>query len=386
MDFTDIVYKVFRDEPLSDTELDALIAWFVSEDGRERFDREIARKMDEFSEGGDVAVIDYETLLEKLHDRIGTSAQPVRRRLGGVYRRITAAAAVVLIAAAGYLFSERAGGRADGFDHVRPGGQIAVLQLGDGTSITLDGSAGGRIERAGTHATVGDGELRYQDVATLKDVKFNRLYVPRGGEYRVVLGDGTAVWLNSDSRLEYPLSFPGDERRVTLEGEAYFEVAHDPSKPFIVETPAQALTVLGTGFNLSAYREDNRTVTTLVHGSVRVVNKSNNEKTQLAPGEQSQLDNDSGLFTVITVDTADAVAWKEGLFVFDEQSLEQVMLKLARWYDIEVAFDHPDAKEIVFKGNLPKYQEFATLLGMIEKISAVTFRMKGQVLHVGMER
>lgn len=271
---------------------------------------------------------------------------------------------------------------------ITPGGMKAKLILATGKNVLLDTlalevttiwEAGATIQKSG-------GVLTYENVgkedARPMEVVYNTLEVPRGGEYDVVLEDGTRVWLNADSRLKYPVVFPGSERRVILEGEAYFEVARDTNRPFLVETGVQSLRVLGTAFNVYAYPDEPDIYTTLVYGSVALSAGGQRHERVLVPGEQAVYHVRNGNFTVGKVDVSQVAAWKKGLFVFENQNLEQIMLKLARWYNVMVFFRNEAARTIEFKGNLPKYSDFRLVLQVIEKSSNVKFDVKGETVIV----
>jgi ferric-dicitrate binding protein FerR (iron transport regulator) len=187
--------------------------------------------------------------------------------------------------------------------------------------------------------------------------------------------------MNSDSKLRYATQFVGKERRVFLEGEAYFEVAPDAKKPFLVETRNQTLQVLGTKFNISAYTNEIIT-TTLVQGCVNLTNSTTMLQQQLVPGEQAFIDSKSNKWQVKKVDVEDVIAWTKGMFVFNDQSLEQVMGKLERWYDVKVVYSDEAAKKIVFKGNLPRNLDLKTVLSMIERISSASFDMQENQVNV----
>ncbi len=295
------------------------------------------------------------------------------------------AAAVSVALMVVFLFAERKAAIPEG---ITPGGTVAILELGDGRQVRLDTLQRPLIEQNGIKASLSEeGQLVYLPAEDVPEaVIINKLHVPRGGEYCVTLGDGTQVWLNAGSSLEYPLRFDGGSRRVKLSGEGYFEVAHDDSVPFIVETSEQVLTVLGTKFNVSAYAEDGVTITTLCEGSVRVAALTGGGQALLVPGQQAQLSGGSSEFTLAEVDAFGVTQWKDGVFVLDERGLGQVMQDIARWYDTSVEMDDIDVHGIVFKGNLPKYEDLDKLLGMIERITPVRFYMRGGVLHVDMEQ
>ena len=197
-----------------------------------------------------------------------------------------------------------------------------------------------------------------------------------------MLGDGTRVWLNADSKLKFPVSFTGKERRVYLEGEGYIDVARDTARPFIVETREQSIRVLGTAFNVYAHEGERMTYTTLARGSVQVKDKKTGKSVALHPGEQLCLDVADRGMVVREVDVRKECAWKDGMFVFNGQTLEQIMLKLSRWYNVTVFYQNEEAKKIVFKGNLPRYGDFQTMLSILEKSSEVKFSEKNRVITV----
>lgn len=270
---------------------------------------------------------------------------------------------------------------------ITPGSAVAILEMGDGRQVRLDTLQNTLIEQNGVEASLCD-QNRIVYMPSNGDQGgdvVNTLHVPRGGEYKVTLGDGTHIWLNAGSSLEYPLRFGSAHRRVKLQGEGYFEVAHDTERPFIVETQEQVLTVLGTKFNISAYPEDGVTVTTLCEGSVQVEEPVGGRQAMLAVGQQAQLVSGAAEFALSTVNAQEFTRWKDGIFLLDEQSLGQVMHNIARWYDIQAAPVDTAGQHIVFKGNLPKYEELDKLLGMIEKISPVRFYMRDGILHVRIE-
>ena len=302
------------------------------------------------------------------------------------------AAIVVVIVVVGVIWGVR--GRVDRVvpvmqvQEIVPGGMKARLILATGENVVLDTLTleTASIWEAGATIRKNGGVLTYENARKEEvrpmEVMYNTLEVPRGGEYDLVLEDGTRVWLNADSRLKYPVVFPGSERRVMLEGEAYFEVARDTNRPFLVDTGVQSLRVLGTAFNVCAYPDEPDIYTTLVHGSVALSTGGQGHECVLVPGEQAVCHVHNGSFTVGKVDVSQVAAWKKGLFVFENQNLEQIMLKLARWYNVTVFFRNEAAKTIEFRGNLPKYSNFRSVLQVIEKSSYVKFDVKGKTVTV----
>ena len=191
------------------------------------------------------------------------------------------------------------------------------------------------------------------------------------------LSDATMVYLNAETDLSYPVQFYGEERRVKLTGEAYFDVTKS-DKPFVVEVNGFEVKVLGTRFNIHAYQEETRFETTLEQGRVQVQTK---DHTLLEPGEQAVL-TEEGELSKQKVDVRRYTAWKDGQFVFDDERLEDVMNRVARWYDIKVFYRNPEVKDIRINGNISRYKDFSVLLEKIEKLEIVYFDIKGNVITV----
>lgn len=249
---------------------------------------------------------------------------------------------------------------------VGPGANKAVLTLADGSVITLD-SAGNRIMQQGnTVVHQQGGQLQYQARAFSGAVSYNTLTTPRGGQFQVRLPDGTKVWLNAASSLRYPTAFTGRERMVEVAGEAYFEVSGNAGLPFRVKIRDQAaVEVLGTCFNINAYNDEAVISTTLLEGRVRVI--KGRSSAVLSPNQQAQMEESGkGAIKVMTnVDPDKVVAWKNGLFNFDGAGLEEVMRQIARWYNIEVAYEKgiPDVK---FIGKMDRNVSFPVLLKWLQ--------------------
>lgn len=198
----------------------------------------------------------------------------------------------------------------------------------------------------------------------------NRLIVPRGGEFRVVLADGTEVLLNAESELRYPVCFAGNERRVILTGEAYFNVAHNRELPFVVETGGMEVTVLGTEFNVRSYPDEKNTATTLVNGKVQL--KTAGADLLLFPGEQGVM-NDSGELSKEPVDTYLYTAWREGIFIFRKQPLADIMDVVSRWYNVEIVFADTASRSVTFTGSVRRYEGFDQLLEMMTATGSIQY-------------
>ncbi|GAA3958536.1 FecR family protein [Mucilaginibacter dorajii] len=234
-----------------------------------------------------------------------------------------------------------------------PGGNKAILTLANGKQVVLNGAANGNIASQANISVkkLADGLVAYNDGPNANDQQsvttYNTMSTPRGGQYHVILADGTNVWLNAASSIKFPVAFNGNERRVQITGEAYFEVAHDKTKPFRVESNGQTVEVLGTHFNVNAYADENEVKTTLLEGSVKVT--AGDKSYLLKPGEQSQLKN--GVVNITDGDTDEATAWKNGIFHFNDASIESVMRQLSRWYNVDVKYEGK-IKERTFSGEI----------------------------------
>jgi ferric-dicitrate binding protein FerR (iron transport regulator) len=221
-----------------------------------------------------------------------------------------------------------------------------------------------------------------EDEIKSKELIYNTLKVARGQEFNVQLADGTKVWLNADSELKYPVQFTGNTRKVFLKGEAYFEVAHNKQKAFVVNSFDQDLRVYGTKFNVNAY--NNALIkTVLVEGSVGVKIAERTEERRMQPGDLLTADIADGSMKTEKVDVYPYIAWKDGNFIFKDENLEDIMLRLERWYNVKVFFAENSARNIEFVGDMKRYTKIDKLLYFIEKSSDAKFEIKDNVIIVG---
>ncbi len=256
--------------------------------------------------------------------------------------------------------------------HILPGKPQAVLTLDDGTQIDLAKERKFELtEKGGVRILKDSFLLNYSSARSVPsaEVKYNRISVPRGGEYTLVLSDGSRVYLNAMSSLRYPVNFSGKERCVELSGEAYFEVTKS-EKPFIVKTADMAVEVLGTAFNVCSYPDQAVVGTTLVRGSVRVCAEGNKARI-LQPSQQANFDKKSKKINVQTVDVSVYTAWKNGSFCFKDGSLEDMMTSLARWYDIHVVYKDEEVKKLKFGCSLNRYGEITPILNLLKETGKV---------------
>lgn len=265
-------------------------------------------------------------------------------------------------------------------DDVLPGGDKATLTLADGTTIVLDDAQNGTLAQQGSAKVIKlDGKLSYdQAKKNFSEVVYNTISTPKGGQYQLELPDGSLVWLNASSSIHFPTSFVENERRVDVTGEAYFEVAKNPSKPFIVSVNNSEIQVLGTHFNINSYNDEDDMKTTLLEGSVKFVSGANINI--LKPGQQSQLAKNGDIKVVSDVDVDKVVAWKNGLFEFENAGIETVMRQLSRWYDVDVEYNgKPDD---IFIAEMRRNIKLSDALKALELTGKVRFDIQGKKIIV----
>ncbi len=264
-----------------------------------------------------------------------------------------------------------------------PGGEKALLTLSNGETIVLDSTSEGLVTQQGVVEVVklSDGQISYRingSHSEPESLRYNTMSTPRGGQYCVTLADGTKVWLNAASSVTYPALFSGKERKVSITGEVYFEVAENKQKPFHVEVNGMEVVVLGTHFNVNAYENELTVKTTLLEGSVQVVTESAVQ--QLKPGEQARLEKNGSLKVVNNINVEESVAWKNGFFSFADADIQTVMRQLERWFDIEVRYQG-NAPSRRFQGEIGRDLTLDQILKILDKMN-VHFKMEGRTLVV----
>lgn len=332
-----------------------------------------------------------EKALESIHEKIGIEKRPGRVVDGRMkFFRVMAAAAVIglLIFGGYFLFNQNSPKepliskttKEVRKNDVLPGGNKAVLTLADGSTIVLNDEQNGELAEQGhTKVLKLNGRITYQpsDSGSGK-LLYNTISTPRGGQYQVVLADGSAVWLNAESSLRFPTDFVGKERRVEIRGEAYFEVAKNKAMPFVVSVNGSEVQVLGTHFNVQAYDDEASIKTTLLEGAVKFV--AGNNRVTLKPGQQSQLNKNGDVAVLSGVDTDKIVAWKNGYFLFDGEGLATITKQLARWYDVEVT--GANKIEDKFYAEIPRSTKLSVVLHALELTGKVHFAIEGKKVIV----
>ena len=301
-----------------------------------------------------------------------------RLRIGKRWTAVAAMGALVIGVALAFLF--HMGDRMEQESQlpvtgvIKPGKAGALLTLSDGRQVVLSDSLETQLKEQTADIRVQGKRLDYSSEHIGSFLVYNTITVPRGGEYQLTLSDGTRVWLNAETELKYPVAFADEVREVMLTGEAYFEVTSDSRKPFYVLAGETKVHVLGTAFNVSAYREDRQTEVALLRGKVSFDVKD--KVYVLVPGEIATLNRESGETIVRKGDVAAIVDWKAGRFNFEDMSLEELTVKLSRWYGVTFVFSDEAVKKLRFSGAMTKYRTLDYVLDMISKTTDVTFSLK----------
>ncbi|HWV75114.1 MAG TPA: FecR domain-containing protein [Pseudosphingobacterium sp.] len=264
---------------------------------------------------------------------------------------------------------------------ITPGRNKAHLILADGSVLSLDSlPPGATTDKAGIQITkTANGKVSCSYLQTNADIystpTYNTISTPLGGEYQIVLPDGSNVWLNANSSLRFPSRFPEKKRVVELLGEAYFEIAAKANAPFVVSTTKQTIQVLGTKFNIRAYKEDKMIRTTLLEGSVQVHTASHKQLIQ--PGQEARTYFNDDNLEVVSGDVNEAVAWKNGYFIFNDESIVDIMTKVSRWYNVDVVYEG-NVKRKIFAGTFSKKKSLRKLLESFASTEQISYKIEGR--------
>lgn len=305
-----------------------------------------------------------------------------RKRRVLLFRRVgQIAAMVVLLVGIAWWWMPQKENTARGLSDLPGIRAMARLTLADGQSMELKQEQDRVIQQEGVKLHITGGQV----ICTPDEKKgapaMNILEIPRRGEFRLALADGTRVWLNAETVLKFPAVFEGSQREVYLEGEAYFEVMPDSLRPFrVVLADGGSVEVLGTAFNIRSYKDEIKTQATLVKGRVAV--HWHNKKLHLEPGEQASIDQHTHRLEKYAVNVRPYIAWKEGRLAFRKQRLEEIMHTLERWYDVQVTYETADLKEITFSGNIERYEDFGKIADLLELTGRVKFELTGNRIKI----
>lgn len=309
--------------------------------------------------------------------------RPVKRYRLAWTIGIAAAVVVAFMLVLPYSRRPEAPERFAGQTEILPGGVKAILQDEDGNTINLTSSASSRIVTSTGEVLVNDsvGGLRYDRKSPVgRPMKYHTLTVPVGGEYRFTLADGTQVWVNSASEVRFPDCFTGEKREIYTKGEVYLEVAHDASRPFVVHVGENEVRVLGTKFNLTAYPEEQKVVTTLVEGSVEFRNKE--ERLLLDPGEQSVLDCATSKLEKQKVDVSLYTSWVTGMFEYERMPLADITRQLSRWYDVQFVYETEEFRNHPFTGVVKRDQTLEEVLSIIGTTTNIKFEISDRTIII----
>ncbi|MCT1523801.1 FecR family protein [Sphingobacterium hotanense] len=389
-----LFYKFLQDR-CSPEELSRLYRYFEMDENEEVLKEIILEELDkDIDQRNEVA---QEQHLFHLFDQLNEKIQGARevslykRLLGSRWSQVAATIALVaFLAVASYRYMNPPAPieklAKSEMDYPQPGSDKAVLTLFNGQQIVLNDAKQDRIlkEAGVTVFNAEEGLVVYQVDESVEpqhhnDTQINTISTPRGGQYQIVLADGTKVWLNASSSLEFPSHFSEDSRKVKLTGEAYFEVAHQASKPFFVQTAESEVEVLGTTFNVMAYPEEKTSQITLLTGSVNINKKS--ETVRLNPGQQAEITRDTKGIRVHKVDLETIVAWKNGVFLFDGSDLQQVMRQVGRWYNAEVEYQD-GVPPVKLTGMVSRKDSLEVLLEILERAGGLDVDVQGNKVMV----
>lgn len=369
----DIVMKKLSGESLSQEEKVHFEEWYREDNHQEHY-----KDLQKIRSG-----ILASSVAKKINkEKAWRKVRPMKKKRMSVYRVLGYAAMFVLPLgiALSFLLREKQDEKIT-YTHsvVLPGKKMATLTLSTGQQVALTDTLP-RLKEKGMIISHSDEKaLVYSQVQDTvpAEIAYNTVTVPRGGEYKLTLSDGTIVWLNSDSYIRYPVMFSGDTRQVELRGEAYFEVAKNIEKPFIVRMREYNIRVTGTQFNARGYSSE-ETATTLVSGSVQIEKGKSTNK--LVPGQQAVLKN--GQVQVREVNVESLIAWRDGVFSFSQCRLESILEELARWYDVDVFYMNQQVKDYHFSAWFMRSSSISEVIAILEKTKKISLDLKGRMLTV----
>jgi len=259
---------------------------------------------------------------------------------------------------------------------VLPGGNKAVLTLANGSTIILDSAKNGLLASQGKTkiSKTAKGQIAYdQSLASSASVQMNSIKTPRGGQYEIILPDGTKAWLNAASSLQFPTAFTGTERNVQMTGEVYFEVAKNKHMPFKVNVNGTVVEVLGTHFDIKAYDDEKEMKATLLEGAVKV--SKNAAPVFLVPGQQALVNNASGAILVQQANIDAVIGWQKGIFIFKGENIKSIMRDISRWYDVDIAYKG-DFTDPDFSGRISRFKNISEILSLLELTEDVHFKVE----------
>ena len=388
-DQKDKLRKLLSESEWTSKEMKWLLAYLDNTDGKELIQLMQEHFSDELENAKGISPETSGRLFKAIHDKINAEPKHMRRRVIPLRKIAVAASVIGVILLTTFLFINKGGTKgiktANVSEHrfkddVAPGGDKATLTLADGSTVVLDDAQNGILSQQGNAKVIKlDGKLSYDPAnKNSKEVVYNMISTPKGGQYQLQLSDGSLVWLNASSSIRFPTSFVEKERRVEITGEAYLEVAKNRDKPFIVTVDKAEVQVLGTHFNINAYLDEDDIKTTLLEGSVKFVNGANADI--LKPGQQSQLDKNGSVKIASDVDVEKVIAWKNGYFDFENAGIETVMRQLSRWYNVDI--EYKGKTDDLFIAEMRRNIKLSDALKALELTGKVRFGIEGKKIVV----
>lgn len=388
-----ILLRRFADNKASETEISEMLNLLRTEAGDKTLEAFIMELRGEATDHLE-SVVNWEMVWNNIQMKIKPA---IFRKL--VWTRVAAAAVIVLLLSVGGYFyfnkNQNQTAKTETLpkrfkNDIAPGGNKAILTLADGAQIVLDTTAKGIVTQQGNTKIikVDSGQLTYNSLnGKPGEILYNTISTPRGGQYQVVLSDGSKVWLNAASSLKYPTAFTGKERIVELTGEGYFEVVHNAAQPFAVSVNGMEVHDIGTAFNINAYTDEPVIKTTLISGSVKVTDLKTQNSKLLEPGQQAVVslsggeDHNSKEIIVNAADVDQAIAWKNGKFQFGEGAdIASIMRQIARWYDVDVEYRGNVKGHI--GGSISRNVNASKVFDMLEMTGGVKFKIEGKKVIV----
>ncbi|MBS7199551.1 MAG: DUF4974 domain-containing protein [Bacteroidales bacterium] len=369
----ELLYKSIRGE-LSDSEREYLERWRSASPSHEALfmrvqdDKYIDQELEVFING--------EKKNSVLWERIRENSILRRKRNLIRFSSWSTAAILLLIIGISLFMRDRQEVLPVATQNVLPGGHKAILLMDNGEKIELSDSMTLAI---GKGILASDNQLDYGNTEKNLTSGYHTLKIPRGGEYRLKLSDGTVVFLNSESELRYPVNFGANSREVELKGEAFFDVVTDQQRPFVVRAEQVRVKVLGTSFNVNTYDKD-YIETVLVEGSIELQINDHNQEWRIKPNELARFDRKNKTVEVKEVDVLPYVTWKEGYFVFKNQSMEKIMKIMARWYDIKIKYEDETIKTLHFTGDIKRHADISVILNALTSSVNVNYTLNGREL------
>lgn len=383
-----VLLDKYLDASLSEDELKEFLILLPANQGI--LENKVIEDLEERAFDGMTSQQQRDRMFKEIIERKNAIEEKPSKLIFFTVKRVIAAAAVICCLASGiYLLTEKKTAHAPVVarktttkNHIVPGGNHAMLTLSNGATILLDNAKNGNLIEQGKTKVVKEdnGKLAYYNNSDTnnKAIEYNTISTPRGGQYEIKLSDGTHVWLNAASSLKFPTTFTGNNRRVELSGEAYFEVAKNKSMPFEVMVLQTKVTVLGTHFNINAYSDEKSINTTLLEGSVKF--SAGSLEKLLLPGQQSVFTSFSKPIIIQPVDVDQVIAWKNGFFEFDNTDLPTIMRQISRWYDVDISYETSDNKGR-FGGGISRKLNLSEVLHLLET-NGVHFKIEGRKIVV----